>query len=96
MELKRDYDLIVIMNPELTIEEAKEKMDIIFKELNIEIKKSEILGRKELQYERKKFKSGLFLEYTLSFEPEKSSDLQYRLNIDSYVLQYFLKNLLKK
>lgn len=96
METRREYDLIVIMNPELPLEDAKEKLELILKELNIEIKKSEILGRKDLQYERKKYQNGLFLEYTLSFEPEKSSELQYRLNIDSNVLQYFLKNLLKK
>ncbi|GIX43332.1 MAG: hypothetical protein KatS3mg129_3065 [Leptospiraceae bacterium] len=96
METKREYDLIIIMNPELALEQAKEEVETILKEFNAEIKASEVLGRKDLQYERKKYNSGLYLEYRILLNKEKAFELQYRFNITNNVLQYFLKNLAKK
>jgi ribosomal protein S6 len=96
METKREYDLIVIMNPELALEQAKEELESILKEFNVEIKVADVLGRKDLLYERKKYTNGLYLEYKILLNKEKASELQYRFNIHNNVLQYFLKNLAKK
>jgi ribosomal protein S6 len=96
METKREYHLIIIMNPELALEQAKEEVESILKEFKAEIKKSEVLGRKDLQYERKKYTSGLYLEYQILLEKDKAQELQRLLNIKNNVLQYFLKNLAKK
>jgi len=96
MVTKREYDLIVIMNPELALEQAKEELESILKEFNAEIKIADVLGRKDLQYERKKYTNGLYLEYKILLDKAKASELQYRLNIHNNVLQYFLKNLAKK
>lgn len=92
----REYDLIVILNPELGIEVAKEEMEKIFKELNIKIQNFKNIGRKELQYERKKHKTGIYFEYTLEMEKNIANQLHYRLNIHNNVLQHFLKNLAKQ
>ncbi len=93
---KANYDLIIIMNPELSLEKAKEKIESVLKEFNAEIISSELKGRKELQYERKKMNYGIFYHYQIQLDKNQSSELQKRLNIQADVLQFFLKNLVKK
>ncbi len=92
----RDYDLIVILNPDLGLETAKEELEKILKEFNVKINNLKILGRKELNYERKKYKNGIYIECNLSMDKNLASELIFQLNIHSNVLQYFLKNLQKK
>ncbi len=96
MNQTREYHLIIIMNPELSLEQAKEEIENILKEFQAEIKQSEILGRKDLNYERKKYTTGLYFTYTILLDKDKASELQKRLNIRANVLQYFLKSFVKK
>lgn len=92
----REYDLIVILSPDLGLETAKEELETILKELNIKINSLKILGGKELNYERKKHKTGIYIECNLSIDKNLANELIFRLNIHNHVLQYFLKNLQKK
>ncbi|MFN3603380.1 MAG: 30S ribosomal protein S6 [Leptonema sp. (in: bacteria)] len=92
----REYDLIVILNPELGIEAAKEEVEGLFKDLNIKVKEFKNLGRRELNYERKKYKTGIYLKYNLLMDKSVANELIFRLNIQNQVLHYFFKNLAKK
>lgn len=93
---KREYELIAIVTPEVSLEQAKEIVEGILKDFEATITHLEVKGRQDLQYERKKHSSGIFVEVRFLMDKNKAPELQYRLNIHLQLLQFFLKNLARK
>ncbi|MCS7205002.1 MAG: 30S ribosomal protein S6 [Leptospiraceae bacterium] len=92
----REYELVVILSPELSIEQAKETLEEIFQEFQVKNLNLDIKGRQDLQYERRKFTSGIYVFGDFIMDKNKTSELKFKLQTHPKILQFYLKKSSKK
>jgi small subunit ribosomal protein S6 len=95
----RNYELILVVSPELPAEEQKEKLEKIKKiitSLKGEIKKTEEWGKKQLAYPIKKSEMGYYFLWEIQL-PEKSlGELNQKLRIEESLLRYLIVKIGKR
>lgn len=95
----RDYELTLVISPELPAEKQKEKLEKIKKiitSLKGEIKKTEEWGKKQLAYPIKKSEMGYYFLWEVQL-PEKSlEELNQKLRIEESLLRYLIVKIEKR
>lgn len=89
----RNYDLVVILDPEITAEEQEKLLSKIKKFItDAEGKVSEVKewGKKQLTYLISKKETGLFVELKVSLASESAPFLRQKLQTEEKILRYLL------
>jgi len=91
--MTRNYDLVVILDPEIKAEEQEKLLSKIKKFItDAEGKVSEVKewGKKQLTYLISKKETGLFVELNLSLPSESAPFLRQKLQTEEKILRYLL------
>ena len=95
----RDYELALVVSPELTAEKQKEQLKKIKKiiaGLKGEVKKTEEWGKKQLAYPIKGNEMGYYFLWEIQL-PEKSlSEFNQKLRIEERLLRYLIVKIEKR
>lgn len=94
--MNRNYELVVILDPELKDEEQEKLLEKIKKFIsNFEgkISQEKKWGSKELAYPVFKRKTGIFYWFLFSLPSEKTSALKQKIVLEESVLRYLLVNI---
>lgn len=86
------YESIVIINPNLTEEENKEvieKIENLIKS-NGNLEETEILGKKRLAYEIRKFSEGYYVLFNFESESEFIIELERNYRIIDEVIKFIV------
>jgi len=89
----RDYELTLVVNPDLTSEDQKElliRIKKIVSDFEGEVKENQDWGRKELAYPIKKAQSGYFFWWLLSVGEEAVSQLDKKIRGEESLIRYLL------
>lgn len=89
----RNYDLVVILDPEITAEEQEKLLSKIKKFItDAEGKVSEVKewGKKQLAYLISKKETGLFVELKVALASESAPFLRQKLQTEEKILRYLL------
>ncbi|MCL4360577.1 30S ribosomal protein S6 [Patescibacteria group bacterium] len=91
--MKRSYDLVLILRPDLPDEDDTQKKERIEKFVGDGVSVSEItpLGRKQLAYEIAKKREGVYWKTRLTSDrPIRVADLEKQLALGQDILRYLL------
>jgi len=90
--MKRNYELVVIFEPEIKAEEKEELLKKIKKIISKEdkIKEEKEWGRKELAYPIRKQRVGIFYWFSFSADPSLPLSLKKILSLEEKILRYLL------
>lgn len=91
--MKRVYELVLILDPELKAEEQKkllEKVKKFISDAEGEISNSNELGKKDLAYPIKKSRTGVFYMFDLTAPAEKVPSLKQKIQLEEKILRYLL------
>jgi len=95
----RDYELALVVSPELTAEKQKEKLEKIKKiiaSLKGEVKKTEEWGKRQLAYPIRKSEMGYYFLWEIQL-PEKSlEEFNQKLKIEEGLLRYLIVKIEKR
>ena len=95
----RDYELTLVVSPQLTAEkqkEALEKIKKIIASFKGKIKKTEEWGKKQLAYPIRKNEMGYYFLWEIQL-PEKSlEELNQKLRIEESLLRYLIVKIEKR
>lgn len=89
----RDYELTLVLGPDLTPENQKElltKIKKIVSDLKGEVKESKDWGKKELAYPIKKAHFGCFIWWLVSIGEEAVSQLDKKIRPEENIIRYLL------
>ncbi|MBD3270732.1 30S ribosomal protein S6 [Candidatus Peregrinibacteria bacterium] len=89
-ELK--YELMIIISMDNGLQEAKKTLESIKKQLQADGKIffEDVWGERDLAYTMKKQDKGFYAVYNFSFNPEKVSELETNLRLDTQVIRHLL------
>lgn len=91
--MTRNYDLVVILDPEIKAEEQEKLLSKIKKFISdaegkiLEVKE---WGKKQLAYPVSKKETGLFVEFSFSFPSQSAPFLRQKLQTEEKILRYLL------
>jgi small subunit ribosomal protein S6 len=95
----RDYELVLIVSPDLSSEKQKEQLEKVKKiitGLKGEVKKTEEWGKKQLAYPIRKNEMGYYFLWKVQL-PEKSlEELNQKLRIEERLLRYLIVKVEKR
>lgn len=89
----RDYELVVILSPEITEEKlptAVEKVSRLITDRGGTLVKMEPWGKRRLAYPLKHFTEGNYLLAQLKMEPASTKELESSLRLSEEVLRHLL------
>ena len=89
----RDYELVVILSPELAEEDipaAIDRLSQLIADRGGEVKDVERWGRRKLAYPIKKHLEGNYLVTQVRLDPDRTSDVEAGLRISEEVLRHLL------
>ena len=89
----RDYELVVILSPELAEEEvpaAIDRLSQLIADRGGEVKEINRWGRRKLAYPIKKQMEGNYLVTQVRLDPRRTSDIEAGLRISEEVLRHLL------
>jgi small subunit ribosomal protein S6 len=89
----RDYELVVILSPELAEEDvpaAIDRFSQLIADRGGEVKDIERWGRRKLAYPIKKHLEGNYLVTQVKLDPDRTSDVEAGLRISEEVLRHLL------
>lgn len=89
----RQYELILIVQPDLDEESAKGVIDRVknmITENGGDIVKEEVWGSKQLAYEIKDFREGYYVYMDVAFKPEFGTTLKQSLRYIESIIRYTL------
>lgn len=89
----RDYELVVILSPELAEEDipaAIDRLSQLIVDRGGEVKDVDRWGRRKLAYPIKKFIEGNYLVTQVRLDPNRTSDVEAGLRISEEVLRHLL------
>lgn len=89
----RDYELVVILSPELAEEElpaAVDRLSQFIADRGGEVKDVNRWGRRKLAYPIKNHSEGNYLVTQVRLDPNRTSDLEAGLRISEEVLRHLL------
>ena len=92
----RDYELLVIISPEVVYEELETRVDKIAQliiERGGEISSTEPWGKRKLAYPIEHFTEGHYVLIKFSFEPASCKELEASLRISEEIIRHLLINL---
>ena len=91
--MKRTYELMLVLKPEVEAKDTKKIGDIVKKLLSdaaYTVTKTDIMGKKFLAYPIKKFKDGLYVLHTLESDGLTVGSIEARAKLEPSVLRYLL------
>ena len=86
----RKYELLTIFKPNLDsdeIDKVLEKVDSDLAEMGGKVESRDKMGRKKLAYEINNFRDGFFVNYVVSLDESKVSDLKRQLRLNDSLLR---------
>ena len=89
----RDYELVVILSPELAEEDipaAIDRLSQLIVDRGGEVKDVDRWGRRKLAYPIKKHLEGNYLVTQVRLDPNRTSDVEAGLRISEEVLRHLL------
>ena len=89
----RDYELVVILSPELAEEDipaAIDRLSRLIVDRGGEVKDVDRWGRRKLAYPINKHLEGNYLVTQVRLEPDRTSDVEAGLRISEEVLRHLL------
>jgi small subunit ribosomal protein S6 len=89
----RDYELVVILSPELAEEDipaAIDRLSQLIVDRGGEVKDVDRWGRRKLAYPISKHLEGNYLVTQVRLEPDRTSDVEAGLRISEEVLRHLL------
>ena len=89
----RDYELVVILSPELAEEDvpaAIDRLSQLISDRGGEVKDVDRWGRRKLAYPINKHLEGNYLVTQVRLEPDRTSDVEAGLRISEEVLRHLL------
>ena len=89
----RDYELVVILSPELAEEEipaAIDRLSQLIVDRGGEVKDVDRWGRRKLAYPINKHLEGNYLVTQVRLDPNRTSDVEAELRISEEVLRHLL------
>jgi small subunit ribosomal protein S6 len=89
----RDYELVVILSPELAEEDipaAIDRLSQLIVDRGGEVKDVDRWGRRKLAYPIKKHLEGNYLVTQVRLDPNRASDVEAGLRISEEVLRHLL------
>jgi len=89
----RDYELVVILSPELDEEDlpaAIDRFSQLIADRGGEVKEIDRWGRRKLAYPIKRFVEGNYLVTQVRLDPNRTSDVEAGLRISEEVLRHLL------
>lgn len=89
----REYELAIILQPELKAEDREkllEKIKKIVADADGKVEKVDDWGKKELAYPIKKFHEGYFLVLSLSCSPQGAPEIQEKVGLDEKIIRNLL------
>ena len=92
----RDYELLLIISPEVVDEELEGRVDRIgqlITERGGEVSATEPWGRRKLAYPIEHFTEGHYVLIRFSFEPALCKELEASLRISEEIIRHLLINL---
>jgi small subunit ribosomal protein S6 len=92
----RDYELLLIISPEVVDEELEGRVDRIgqlITERGGEVSATEPWGRRKLAYPIEHFTEGHYVLIRFSFEPALCRELEASLRISEEIIRHLLINL---
>jgi len=102
----RDYELTLVVSPELTVEKQKEQLEKIKKiiaGLKGEVKRTEEWGKKQLAYpiqpagrQVKKSEMGYYFLWEIQLPEESLEELNQKLRIEEDLLRYLIVKIGKR
>lgn len=95
----RNYELVLVLNPELGEEQVKDSLASIQKlieSLKGKVKKTTDWGKKELSYLIKKHNQGRYFLLLLEFPPESIVKLEQKFKLEEKLIRYLIVNVKEK
>lgn len=89
----RNYELMYIIRPDVdpeTVQTVTQKFQDIIRNGGGEIRKHEILGKRRLAYEIRKFREGTYVVVQFSAEPPVVAELERVLRITDEVIRHLV------
>jgi small subunit ribosomal protein S6 len=89
----RDYELVVILSPELADEDvpaAIDRLSQLIGDRGGEVKEIDRWGRRKLAYPIKKHLEGNYLVTQVRLDPDRASEVEAGLRISEEVLRHLL------
>jgi len=89
----RDYELVLVISPEVTDEELEAKIEnitLFITEAGSSISSVEPWGKRRLAYPIQHFTEGIYVLIKLKFKPEWCRQLDARLQISEEILRHLL------
>ena len=88
----REYELAVLLHPDLEIDQAKAlgKIDKMIAELKGKVISGDDWGKRKLAYPIARQQFGLYFFYILELEPAKVAELERYLKLSNEVLRYLV------
>ncbi len=89
----RDYELIYIVNPNVTEEQLPITLDKVNKFITDKggaVDKVDQWGRRKLAYPIKKFTEGNYVSAKFKFAPKGASELENNLKLTEEIIRYLL------
>ena len=93
--MNKNYELVVILDPENSAEEQEKllsKIKKVITDAEGKVSEAKEWGKKEFAYPIKKRRMGFFWLLTLDLPPEKVSPLRQKLSVEDKVLRYLMVN----
>ena len=89
----RNYELMILFNPNLQDEEKKALLEKIHQTITKNkgtIIKTDEWGRRKLAYEIKKFQEALYVLIDFELEPDNIANLESSIRFEEKILRYLL------
>jgi len=89
----RDYELVLVFDPDLTSEKQKKLIDQIKKiivDLKGTIKKENDWGKKDLAYPIRKKTQGVYFLWQIKLWPKTLPEIEKKLGLEESLLRYLL------
>ncbi|MEK3790085.1 MULTISPECIES: 30S ribosomal protein S6 [Paenibacillus] len=91
----RKYEVMYIIRPDIeqeAVQAAVEKFQGIISNGGGEITKHDVIGKRRLAYEIKKFRDGSFVLVNFTAEPAVVTEMERQMKISDDVIRYLITN----
>jgi small subunit ribosomal protein S6 len=89
----RDYELVLVIDPEISGVDQKKlitKIKKIIEELKGKVEKTEEWGKKKFAYPMKKKSLGYYFLWMVKLPPEGPSEMEKQLKLEEKLIRYLL------
>jgi len=89
----RNYEVLIIIKPNLDMEEADKVIDaleVTVKDFGGKVENVERIGRRKLAYEINNFKDGFYLTLKADFPEDKIVELKRNLTLNDNVIRFMV------